>query len=150
LKNIFTYEEAVQECGVCFAYCTQLYASANGGKVDNDKWFMSLFKLCLMCHFNDHARMDKRKREMEIDLAALPTGEEAAQGESFLYAALSQASAELKTFLVVLQKAPAEFTEILLRDSRDDSAWSRRINRLVGTKNVNTNIIGELRQILGA
>lgn len=107
-----------------------------------------MFKLWVVDDFNTFARRDQKVRDAQASYENLyRQREEAHTGDALLYSALASASDELKQVMTIIAKAPAEFLGLLLRES-DDISWSRRITRLSGIKDVNANVIAELRTIL--
>jgi len=165
VSNTMDRKEALQECAFCFAKCLK-YTTGYGGEVDNPKWFMSLFQRSVVNHFNTLATRDKRafsesgsplSRSEEFPEITHgwsesddPAGVAYEYGDGPLLAAISGASAELKQVLMVIASAPTELLALLLREDSDETAWSRRMCRLCRVPNVNTNVIGELKNLLRA
>jgi hypothetical protein len=148
VRHLYDNDEALQECALIFVKCRNKYAQAYGGRIDNPKWFMSMFKLWVRCDFDTFALRDRRVRDAQSNYEGTHRQQEdIEQGEAFLFASLVSASEELKQVLVIITKAPSEFLALLLAES-DDISWSRRLSRLSGIKNVNLNIVGELRALL--
>lgn len=141
-------DEALQECALCFVKCLNAYCG-EGGKVDNPKWFMSLFQRSVSNSFDTFAKTDKKRRERVVYVDdPLADSNVSELGEGPLFVALSGASSELKHVICVIANAPAELLNLLLKEDQDERAWSQRVSMMCRLPNVNKNVIGELRNLL--
>lgn len=120
VENIFPdQEDAVQECAVIFSRC----ANAYGYKVNNPKWFMSLYMRSVQNNFCRFSENDAKYRglvasnyDIEGSDAGYSTDSDGGSLESInsipedsnapLYTAISEASDEVRTLLECLLKAP--------------------------------------------
>lgn len=69
-------EDSLQECLVVYAKCARLYA----GKIDNQAWFMAVYKTALARYWTDLERHSKRLARG--DAAACQVAEAAPVGEA--------------------------------------------------------------------
>lgn len=147
-----TEEDALQECALIFVRCKNLYE----GKVDNDAWFMSLYKRALALEWITMSGKDSRIRSVPVPEDA--QGIDHNVGE--LSAAIAGGSAELKRLFSVLANAPSEFlslmfnkAELVMSDNPSIAQeasvkLNRRLRRLLGIKNASADIVSEMRAIL--
>lgn len=139
-------KDAVQEGARIFAWCLRKTTS-QGGRIDNDKWFMRYYQRAVMTWLIDAAAKATAEREGQA-LFAQHQPAPVTEQQGPLLAALSQdASHELQHVLRVIVSTSSEyFLGLLLQPGRDQD-WSRRLCRLCGIT-VNENIIDELRKLL--
>lgn len=116
-------EDALQECAAIFSHCANKY----GYKVNNAKWFMSLYIQSVLNKFCRHSVKDSQYRDtiavnydllgMNVDTSELPSDSDdgfdedisydASESNAPLCAAIAESSEEVKTLLVKLMNAPA-------------------------------------------
>lgn len=128
VQNIFPdQEDALQECAVIFSRCANMY----GYKVNNPKWFMSLYMRSVYNNFCRFSENDTKYRGLvasnyDIECAPLDTESVDSVGNysenmysipedsnAPLYTAISEASDEVKTLLECLLKSPPELVNRL-------------------------------------
>jgi len=140
-------EEALAECALIFSRRIRQYE----GKVDNPKWFMSLFTRAVANDFITFSTISTRNREAveqyieensrkqsELDYSNGP-----------LSLALREGSDELKAVLKTIINAPTEFMQILLAIGPEEK-WNRRLCRLSGISNPGSiDVLNELKSLLG-
>jgi len=145
-SHLGDFEDVMQACGEAFADCVRLYA----GKVDNPRWFMSLYKQAVITRFIDWAKKDARLRSTQQEFAEeiKETHQDLEYGSAELSAALAEGSGELKQVLSMILNAPSELLGIMLQDASDAVRWSRRLCRMAKVYKVNENVVSELRSIL--
>jgi len=148
VEDEFTFDEAVQECAVRFAWCLRKTTS-QGGRIDNDKWFMRYYQRAVGTWLITQANKQTGRRAKAQAYFAEPQTEETVEQAGPLAAVLNgrNVSAELKVVLKVVFSTPSEFFLDLLLRPGPDNVWSRRLCRLCGVP-VNENIIDELRKLL--
>lgn len=114
IHQIPTEEDALQECAMIFAKCADRYY----GRVNNPKWFMSLFKTAVNNYWNGMALRDREQRELltyhDADALDVHPGTNAVSyNDAPFRVHLSQVSAELREVLRVLVRAPSEIIEYI-------------------------------------
>lgn len=136
-------DDALQECALVFAKCHKRYRYV----VDNPAWFMSLYKVALLNHWNTLAVRDGRARAMAVPDVIETT--DPAQGP--LLAALHGASDELQQVLCMIANAPAELMGILFGNPCD-TITNRRLRRWSGIGKVEQGacLVSELRNLLSS
>jgi|SRR5277367_1276421 len=113
------WEDAVQEAAHCFYECRRLY----GGKVENNKHFMALYKQVLFCWFTDWANWNTRVITAEAAYCATTNKlKQTVPSEASLLLTLREASKELTFVLGILFNCPKEFLSTLKLDSREHPA----------------------------
>lgn len=121
-----TFEDAVQQCGLVFAYCNKYYV----GKVDNPAWFMALFKTAVSNTWIKLAKRDSRTRDLGVLVAdfdmlrqhetTLPTGD--------LVLAAASASPDLLKIIQFLAEAPPAALAVVFADDDRDKI-NKRLRR---------------------
>jgi hypothetical protein len=138
-----------------FADCYKRYAH----KVNNDAWFMALYKRMLATHWIKLAEKGQRRcllpiiEEQPDDSLALlvadPQAEDNVAGAAEIAVAWSRASSEAKAVLRIIADAPAEVLQELLNNRISDTRRNRRFRRWANLPG-KPDILGELRALLHA
>lgn len=143
-------EDALQQCAMVFARCLVHYE----GTVDNEAWFMALYKRALANHWYANGARNIANKEIFGDpheLEALKPAaslyqdeEEALPGLDGAVEIWESASGELRQVLSMIANGPAELVEILTEDCpRLNQRW-RRFGRIKAQKD----LVGEMRELL--
>jgi hypothetical protein len=139
-------EDAVQEGARIFTWCLRK-TTAQGGRIDNEKWFMTYYQRALVTWLIDAAAKTTARRDALAILAQQPPVT-ITEPNGPLLATLSQdASHELQTIIKTIAGTPSEYFLRLMLNPGDDHDWSRRMCRLCGLP-ANKEIIAELRRLL--
>lgn len=149
-------DDAMQEARIVFLRCARQYK----GVIDNDAWFMGIYKRSLAGRFADLATADARHRMVSVLMCDIENeegeqvpldmvGETANEGE--LRVLIAQAPSEVREVLALLLEAPAEVLELAA------SAWRRKgkksafgnamLCRLLG-RDEGTDVLGKVREYL--
>jgi len=132
VSALWTYEDAFSEAQVLFYDLYNRYVTH--GKVDNIKWFMTLYKKSFINLIHSQSVKDSTYRETIIPINTFVTSDsELAELESRLFGIepsseksvtlkllIEQAPNEIKTLVSVIAKAPAELLDSLT------STWKKR------------------------
>jgi hypothetical protein len=149
-----TQQDAVQQCAVVFSRCLQRY----GDKVDNEAWFMALFKRAVIHHWITHSRRASNRRPIWF-----PEGTKVHPSQRFnrepllkpcspaddatLVEIWESASPELQKGLELLSGASQRVLDIILDDARSSEQIDRRWKRFAHIRS-ERNIVAELRALL--
>lgn len=146
IRNEMDFKDAVQEGGRIFAWCLRKTTS-QGGKIDNEKWFMRYYQQAVSTWLIDAAAKATAQRNTLLALTQQQPISTTNQNGPMLVALSHDTSRELQDVLRVIMGTPSEFFLRLLLHPGPDNVWSRRMCRLCGIP-INENIIGELRKLL--
>jgi hypothetical protein len=143
-----SFEDGVQQCAMVFTYCNNLYEK----KVDNERWFMSIFKTAVKRHFHSLAERDTNLRTAETIYTH--EEDETATIDNLLVAAESM-SPELSQVFRIIANGPREMLELLFEDRQsvmasnigETTKLNNRWRRLLGIKQ-NKDIVQELLRLL--
>ncbi len=146
VRHIFlTEEDALQECALIFVRCVRLYQL----RIDNPAWLMSLFKTAVANDWITFSIKDRRGRDTQESVNADLPQTTTDFNEGPLYAALANASSELKQVLTVIAGAPNELLELMFKN---DNATLEKVNcRLCRLSGISAkhDVVAELRNLLG-
>lgn len=107
VKNyVGDYEDCMAECALVYTQVRHRY----GADIVSPQQFMSLFRVCVMSHFNTLANKDTQFR---IGLENLEKPNLAIQQEGSVLVALREASTELQDVMQLLINAPQEIMDIV-------------------------------------
>jgi hypothetical protein len=146
IRSEIDFKDAVQEGARIFAWCLRKTTS-QGGRIDNDKWFMRYYQRALSTWTIDKAAKATAQRETLTALVHQQPITTTDQNGPLFTALSHDTSRELQHVLRVITGTPSEFFLHVLLSPGPDKQWSRRLCRLCGIP-VNENIIGELRKLL--
>lgn len=144
-----SFEDGLQQCAMVFTYCNNLYEQ----KVDNERWFMALFKTAVKRHFHSLAERDTNLRTAEAAYAHEES--EADPPIDNLLSAGESMSPELTQVFNIILNGPREMLELLFEDRQTAMAGylgetdklNNRWRRLLGIK-ANEDLVKELLQLL--
>jgi hypothetical protein len=144
-----TFEDGVQQCAMVFTYCNNLYEK----KVDNERWFMALFKTAVKRHFHTLAERDSNLRTAEATF--VHDESEAGPLLDNLLTAGESMSPELAAVFHIIANGPREMLELLFEDRQtlmagylgETAKLNNRWRRLLGIK-ANDDLVKELMRLL--
>jgi hypothetical protein len=146
IRHEMDLKDSVQEGARIFVWCLRKTTS-QGGRIDNEKWFMRYYQRAVGTWLIDKAAKSTARREGQIVLAQQPPVATIEQNGPLLTALSQDASHELQIVLRTIMGTSSEFFLGLLLRPGPDNVWSRRLCRLCGIP-VNENIIDELKKLL--
>lgn len=117
------YDDCLAKCALDFVICRQRY----GGTVNSPQHFMYMYTTWVRAEFHSLSTHDTNNRKMQEGLS---TEEIAIKSDAEMVAALSTASAELKSVMKIFLNAPQEMMELLRKDtgSRPNQFWNSVLN----------------------
>jgi hypothetical protein len=149
--------DALQQCAVVFAKCLKLYSQT----VDNEAWFMALFKRAIIHHWLHHAKRATERRPLMLPAGTRSKVASRYNGEPLepliepesgaVVEIWESASPELRVGLKLLAEAGPSAIAVIL-DGEDDRYHSdvvlnRRWQRFAHIHS-DRNIVTELRALL--
>ena len=146
VRHELDFADAVQEGARIFSWCLRKTTS-QGGRIDNEKWFMRYYQRAVATWLIDKAARSTARREGQSLLAQQHHATAVEQDGPLLATLSKDASRDLQIVLRVIAASPSEFFTRLLLHRSPDIDWSRRLSRLCNIP-INETIIGELRRLL--
>lgn len=144
-----SFEDGLQQCAMVFTYCNNLYEQ----KVDNERWFMALFKTAVKRHFHSLAERDTNLRNAEA--AFVHDDTEAGPLIENLLSAGESMSPELSEVFGIIVNGPREMLDLLLDERQvvmagyvgETAKLNNRWRRLLCIK-ANHDLVKELLALL--